>query len=67
MVRWVYRSGVNAFFTLTDLAGLTPDEAIASAVRTAATITRAAFTTAPDYPERTRLTAKAEPVLPPAG
>jgi AcrR family transcriptional regulator len=57
----------EAFFTLTDLAGLTPDEAIASAVRAAVTITRAAFTTAPDYPERTRLTAKAEPVLPPAG
>jgi AcrR family transcriptional regulator len=33
----------EAFFTLTDLCGLTPDDAIASAVRTAATITAAAF------------------------
>ena len=29
----------EAFFTLTDLAGLTPEEAIASAKRAAATIT----------------------------
>lgn len=33
----------EAFFTLTDRCGLGPDEAIASAVRTAATVTRAAF------------------------
>jgi AcrR family transcriptional regulator len=33
----------EAFFTLTDLCGLTPDDAIASAVRTAATVTAAAF------------------------
>jgi AcrR family transcriptional regulator len=33
----------EAFFTLTDLCGLSPDDAIASAVRTAATITAAAF------------------------
>jgi AcrR family transcriptional regulator len=33
----------EAFFTLTDLCGLSADEAIASAVRTAATLTRAAF------------------------
>jgi hypothetical protein len=32
----------EAFFTLTDLCGLDPDEAIASAVRTAATLTEAA-------------------------
>jgi AcrR family transcriptional regulator len=33
----------EALFVLTDLCGLSPDDAIASAVRTAATITRAAF------------------------
>jgi AcrR family transcriptional regulator len=33
----------EAFFTLTDRCGLSPDEAIASATRTAATVTRAAF------------------------
>lgn len=32
----------EAFFTLTDLCGLDPDEAIASAVRTATTLTEAA-------------------------
>jgi AcrR family transcriptional regulator len=36
----------EAFFTLTDLCGLSPDDAIASAVRTAATITAAAFAAA---------------------
>lgn len=36
----------EAFFTLTDLCGLSPDDAIASAVRTAATVTRAAFAAA---------------------
>jgi AcrR family transcriptional regulator len=33
--------GAEALFTLTDLCGLTPDQAIASAAHTAATITRA--------------------------
>ena len=33
----------EAFFVLTDLCGLTPEDAIASAARTAATLTRAAF------------------------
>jgi hypothetical protein len=33
----------EAFFTLIDLCGLSPDEAIASAVQTAATLTTAAF------------------------
>ena len=33
----------EAFFTLTDLCGLAPDDAIASAVRTATTLTRASF------------------------
>jgi AcrR family transcriptional regulator len=33
----------EAFFTLTDLCGLAPDDAIASAVRAAATLTTAAF------------------------
>jgi AcrR family transcriptional regulator len=33
----------EALFTLTDLCGLSPDDAIASAKRTAATLTRAAF------------------------
>ena len=33
----------EAFFTLTDLCGLTPDEAITSAARAAGTLTRAAF------------------------
>lgn len=33
----------EALFTLTDLCGLSPDEAVASAVRTAATLTAAAF------------------------
>ncbi|MEU5343847.1 hypothetical protein AB0H18_23905 [Streptomyces sp. NPDC020766] len=32
----------EAFFTLTDLCGLDPDEAITSAVRTATTLTEAA-------------------------
>lgn len=35
----------EAFFTLTDLCGLAPDDAIASAIRTASTLTRAAFAT----------------------
>ena len=33
----------EALFTLTDLCGLSPDEAIASATRTAAILTAAAF------------------------
>lgn len=33
----------EALFTLTDLCGLSPDDAIASAVRAASTLTRAAF------------------------
>ena len=33
----------EALFVLTDLAGLAPDDAIASLVRTATTITQAAF------------------------
>ena len=33
----------EAFFVLTDLCGLAPDDAIASAARTAAILTRAAF------------------------
>jgi AcrR family transcriptional regulator len=33
----------EAFFVLTDLCGLAPDDAIGSATRTAATLTRAAF------------------------
>jgi AcrR family transcriptional regulator len=33
----------EAFFVLTDLCGLAPDDAIGSAARTAATVTRAAF------------------------
>jgi hypothetical protein len=33
----------EALFTLTDMCGLSPDEAIASAARTAATLTAAAF------------------------
>jgi AcrR family transcriptional regulator len=37
----------EAFFTLTDLCGLSPQDAIASAARTAATITRAAFAAIP--------------------
>ena len=41
----------EAFFTLTDLCGLAPDDAIASAVHTATTLTRAAFDL---YPERAR-------------
>lgn len=44
----------EAFFTLTDLCGLAPDDAIASAVRTATTLTRAAFDI---YPERARVSA----------
>lgn len=36
----------EAFFTLTDLCGLTPDDAVASAVRTAVTVTKAAFAAA---------------------
>ncbi|MDL4814496.1 TetR/AcrR family transcriptional regulator [Actinomadura opuntiae] len=35
--------GAEAFFVLTDLCGLSPDDAIATAVETAATLTRAAF------------------------
>jgi AcrR family transcriptional regulator len=42
----------EAFFTLTDLCGLTPADAIASAARTAATLTRAAFATTPGEPGR---------------
>src|SRR5215469_5947188 len=45
----------EAFFTLTDLCGLAPDDAIASAVRTATTLTRAAFDS---YPERARVSAR---------
>lgn len=37
----------EAFFTLTDLCGLPPGRAIASAARTAASLTRAAFATTP--------------------
>lgn len=55
----------EAFFTLTDLCGLTSAEAIASAARTAATVTRAAFSD--HYPERTGLTTTASPAPPPAG
>jgi len=33
----------EALFVLTDLCGLSPDDAIASAVRTATTLTKAAF------------------------
>jgi hypothetical protein len=33
----------EALFTLTDLCGLSPDDAIASAAATASTLTRAAF------------------------
>lgn len=43
---WVVASA-EAFFTLTDLCGLSPDDAIASAVRTASTLTRAALRTGP--------------------
>ena len=39
---WVVASA-EAFFTLTDLCGLAPDDAIASAVRTASVLTRAAL------------------------
>ncbi|MGW2419526.1 TetR/AcrR family transcriptional regulator [Streptomyces sp. NPDC001709] len=41
----------EALFSLTDLCGLTPDEAVASAVRTATTLTEAAVraTGAPDH------------------
>ncbi|MFI6408320.1 TetR/AcrR family transcriptional regulator [Streptomyces sp. NPDC050548] len=38
--------GADALFTLTDQLGLTPDEAVASAVRTATTLTEAAVRTA---------------------
>lgn len=38
--------GAEALFTLTDLMGLTPDEAVTSAVRTATTLTEAAVRTA---------------------
>ncbi|MGW7383863.1 hypothetical protein [Streptomyces sp. NPDC054794] len=38
--------GAEALFTLTDLCGLTPDEAVTSAVRTATTLTEAAVRTA---------------------
>lgn len=37
----------EAFFTLTDLCGLSPDDAIASATGAAMTLTRAAFAAAP--------------------
>jgi hypothetical protein len=37
----------DALFSLTDLSGLAPDDAIASLVRTATTITRAALRDAP--------------------
>jgi hypothetical protein len=37
----------EALFTLTDLCGLSPDDAIASAVRTAAAVTAAAFRDGP--------------------
>jgi AcrR family transcriptional regulator len=37
----------EALFVLTDLCGLAPDDAIASATRTAATLTKAAFAAAP--------------------
>lgn len=43
---WVV-AGAEAFFTLTDLCGLTPDEAVASAVRTASTLVRAALPAGP--------------------
>ena len=42
----------EALFTLTDLCGLSPDEAIASAVRTARTITVAALLELPNCPQR---------------
>ncbi|HEY2314955.1 MAG TPA: TetR/AcrR family transcriptional regulator [Streptosporangiaceae bacterium] len=42
----------EALFTLTDLCGLSPDEAIASAVRTARTITAAALLELPNRPQR---------------
>jgi hypothetical protein len=38
----------EALFTLLDLCGLSPDEAIASAAQTAATLTAAAFQRAPE-------------------
>src|SRR2546429_2918387 len=38
----------EALFTLTDLCGLSPDEAVASAARTAATLTAAAFQRTPN-------------------
>ncbi|MGN5380740.1 TetR family transcriptional regulator [Streptomyces sp. MUSC 14] len=38
--------GAEALFTLTDLCGLAPDDAVASAVRTATTLTAAAVRTA---------------------
>ncbi|MGO8729432.1 MAG: hypothetical protein ACLPN6_28170 [Streptosporangiaceae bacterium] len=37
----------EALFSLTDLAGLTPDEAVASLVRTATTVTEAALRSGP--------------------
>ena len=37
----------EALFVLTDLAGLAPDEAIASLVRTATTLTESALTATP--------------------
>jgi AcrR family transcriptional regulator len=40
----------EALFTLTDLCGLSPDDAVASAARTAATLTRAAFAVTPETP-----------------
>jgi hypothetical protein len=42
----------EALFTLTDLCGLSPDDAIASAVRTARTITAAALRESPGRPKR---------------
>ncbi len=40
----------EALFVLTDLCGLSPDDAIASAARTATTLTKAAFADAPTGP-----------------
>ena len=41
----------EALFVLTDLCRLSPNDAIASAVRTATTLTKAAFAAAPEEPE----------------
>ena len=40
---WRIVVSAEALFVLTDLCGLSPDDAIASAVRTATTLTKAAF------------------------